>query len=177
MLQPATTSTSSPPRPPRCRQVVSVSSHLPLVARWDPLTALVLEPLPWLHCITPFTAGGRVVVVIPRVVTTAGVESQSPKKYKGWERMHEWKGWRCEGLDMKVSEHEDSVINARCAPLGWSQLGLFIGAVRVDIVMGSLQSFTVNEYFIHNLSTVDMCLALWRLHPVASGADGTLGTV
>jgi hypothetical protein len=68
--------------------------------------------------------------------------------------------------------------------------GLFIWAIRglVNIVRivpnclgshteyiftGSLQSFTVYEYFIHSLLAADACLALWCLHPAASGADGT----
>jgi hypothetical protein len=41
------------------------------------------------------------------------------------------------------------------------------------MVTGLLQSFTVYRYFIHSLSRVDMCLALWRLRPAASGMNGT----
>jgi hypothetical protein len=70
--------------------------------------------------------------------------------------------------------------------------GLFIGVVRRSvnifqtvpnqpgsntkyIVMGSLQSFTTYEYFIHSLSGADTNLVIWHLRPAASDADGTFG--
>jgi hypothetical protein len=41
---------------------------------------------------------------------------QESEKYQGWERIRKRNGRRHEGLNTKVSEHVNSIINAPYAP-------------------------------------------------------------